>query len=315
MNRQHIACAVFAVAIVVAAMAYVVASSVAGTHALFTDGVRVAASIAAAPDFGPAPTPVPASVDIDPDTLNATSEGNFVTAYIELPDGFNVADIILSSVTLQAVGLDGSVSVEAKPTEIGDYDGDTTSDLMVKFDRAAVLSLLAGVTGDVSIKVAGDLSNGGYFEGSEVVRVHRPPTATPTPTQTPTPAPTSTVSPSPGATPIPTPSPTPPANPAPALGGIRGSVSCRGQPGIGASVSVVGPSAHPRVAWSGSTGDHGGFSTGLTLDSGAYVVDILEPGASYDTITATVYAGGYASLMQLECTAVNGPEYRNWWVE
>ena len=33
---------------------------------------------------------IPATIDIDPDTLNPGSEGNFVMAYIELPEGFSV---------------------------------------------------------------------------------------------------------------------------------------------------------------------------------------------------------------------------------
>lgn len=40
--------------------------------------------------------------------------------------------------------LSGQIRAEAKPIEIGDYDGDSILDLMVKFDRASVVALFAG---------------------------------------------------------------------------------------------------------------------------------------------------------------------------
>ena len=138
-----------------------------------------------------------------------------------------------------------------------------------------------------------------------------PSAATPTPVETATPAPTAALTATSSPSPVPTPSPTPSATPVPAPGGIEGSVTCLGQPVAGAEVSIIG--LHPRAAvvWSGATGDDGGFDTGLVLDAGSYVVDILKTGAGYDSMMATVRAGGYAPVYA-QCTVVWGAGYRNW---
>ena len=54
--------------------------------------------------------PIVATVDFDPDTLNLGSGGEWVTAYIELPDGYDVAGIDASSVL-----LNGEVSAVTDP--------------------------------------------------------------------------------------------------------------------------------------------------------------------------------------------------------
>jgi hypothetical protein len=76
-------------------------------------------------------------VDFDPDVLNLKSKGQFVTAYIELPLGFDVNQIDIASIL-----LNDSIPALAKPTGIGDYDNDGTLDLMVKFERARVQAIL-----------------------------------------------------------------------------------------------------------------------------------------------------------------------------
>lgn len=103
-----------------------------------------------------------ATVDIDPDTLNLKSKGSFITAYIELPAGFDVGDINPGSIQLNGVGA------EASPTAIGDYDGDGVPDLMVKFDREQVQESLP--TGDIEITITGQV-NGIDFEGTDTIRV------------------------------------------------------------------------------------------------------------------------------------------------
>lgn len=311
MNARGKACGICAVVIVVVAAAYVVASSVAGTYARLSDSERVSVSITAALDFDGAPGSIAATVDIDPDTLNPGSQGKFVTAYIELPEGHDVADIDVSTVTLEVVGVDGSVAAEPSPTEVGDHDADTMSDLMVKFGRTAVLALLGSVGEHATVVVAGELSSGERFEGSDVVRLLGPPTATSTPSQTATPAPTAAVTSTPSPTLIPTASPTPSATPVPAPGGIYVSVTCQGQPVAGAQVRVSHQSPGEPVVWSGGTGDDGELSTGLVLKAGSYLVDIVKQGASYDSVIAAVPAGGYAPVYA-QCTAVWETGYRSW---
>lgn len=110
-------------------------------------------------------TSVSATIDIDPDTLNLKSKGNWITAYIELPEGYDVADIDVDTILLE-----DTISAEAHPTEIGDYDNDGIVDLMVKFDRTAVQEILE-VGEEVEITVTGELTDGTLFEGSDTIRV------------------------------------------------------------------------------------------------------------------------------------------------
>ena len=107
---------------------------------------------------------IPAMIDFDPDTLNLESRGKFVTVYIELPPGYDVSQIDISSIT-----LNGTVSALVKPTEIGDYDKDTVPDLMVKFDGAAVQDALT-VGEEVEVTITGEVAGIG-FEGSDIIRV------------------------------------------------------------------------------------------------------------------------------------------------
>lgn len=104
----------------------------------------------------------------DPDTLNLKSKGKFVTAYIELPEGYEISQIDIPSIM-----LNGLVPVLAKPTEIGDYDNDGISDLMVKFDRSKAQAIL-NPGEEVILTLTGEVSyNGGHadFKGSETIRV------------------------------------------------------------------------------------------------------------------------------------------------
>ena len=167
------------------------------------------------PTPSPTPGPLPATVDIDPDMLNPDSKkGRFVMAYIELPNGFLVTDILVSTVTLRVDEETDIVGAEPAPTEVGDHDEDTIPDLMVKFDRAAVLGLIGQKTGDVTLVVSGRLSTGREFEGKDTIdpREVTGPTPTPIPTDTPapteTPEPTEAVEPSPEPTETVEPTPT-----------------------------------------------------------------------------------------------------------
>jgi len=108
---------------------------------------------------------IEATIDIDPDTLNLTSKGRWITAYIELPAGYNVADI-----DVPALLLNDSVQAESKPASIGDDDNDGILDLMAKFDRAAVEGLLE-VSEKVEITVSGSLTDGTQFLGIDIIRV------------------------------------------------------------------------------------------------------------------------------------------------
>ena len=111
------------------------------------------------------PAIVEATVDIDPDTLNLKSKGKWITCYIELPEGYDVADIDVSTIM-----LNGQVPAESKPTAIADYDSDGIADLMVKFSRSAVQNILPP-EGEAEITVAGELADGTAFEGKDTIRI------------------------------------------------------------------------------------------------------------------------------------------------
>ena len=125
--------------------------------------------------------PIVATVDFDPDTLNLGSGGQWITAYIELPDGYDVAGINASSVL-----LNGAVSavtdpkygfVKDKSEYLKDRDGDGIPERMLKFDRKKVEGILkAGdqvtvtFTGKVGYNngISSDLAS---FEGSDLIKV------------------------------------------------------------------------------------------------------------------------------------------------
>ncbi len=110
---------------------------------------------------------IPATIDVDPNTLNLKSKGKWITAYIELPEGNNVNDINVSTIKLKP----GEEPVDlTAPATIGDYDSDGISDLMVKFNRANVAAnLVAG--NEVKLTVTGKLIDGTAFEGNDTIRV------------------------------------------------------------------------------------------------------------------------------------------------
>jgi len=123
---------------------------------------------------------IPATIDIDPDTLNLKSQGEWVTAYIELPGSCDVNEIDVSTVKLiTPFGEEVSVDSSA-PATVGDYDSNGIPDLMVKFDRATVVEYLGtvdtvddgtGIDEDVELTITGELTGGTPFEGSDTVRV------------------------------------------------------------------------------------------------------------------------------------------------
>ncbi len=111
------------------------------------------------------PTVIEAAIDIDPDTLNLKSHGKWITAYIELPEGYDVNDIDVSTILLEDI-----IPAELKPTKVGDNDNDGISDLKVKFNRSAVKAILEPAE-EVELIVTGELNDGTAFEGSDIIRV------------------------------------------------------------------------------------------------------------------------------------------------
>jgi hypothetical protein len=123
----------------------------------------------------PKPPVITATVDIQPQTLNLRSRGKWITAYIELPEGYNVSDIDAATIM-----LNNTIPIDFEaPVEIGDYDNDTIPDLMVKFDRAMVCNFILskGIKyGNVIMVVSSKLYwlDEVLFEGYDTIRVRMP---------------------------------------------------------------------------------------------------------------------------------------------
>ncbi len=90
--------------------------------------------------------PIVATVDFGPDTLNLNSRGKWVTAYIELPDGYDVSKIDAGSVVLndevKAVTDQELDFVINEDEYITDDDENGIPERMVKFSRTDVGDLL-----------------------------------------------------------------------------------------------------------------------------------------------------------------------------
>ena len=110
------------------------------------------------------PPTIPAEMDFDPDVLNLRTRGGVVTAYIELPEGYDVGQIDVSSIR-----LNDTVSALEWPYEVGDYNDNGIPDLMVKFDRRAVHEVM-DVGEAVEITITGEV-DGIPFMGVDTIRV------------------------------------------------------------------------------------------------------------------------------------------------
>ena len=125
---------------------------------------------------------VSADVVIEPETLNLKSNGDWITAYIELPDGYNVSDIELDTVSLDCeIPAENGTQygfVTDNSSYLVDHDGDGILERLVKFNRSEVIAYLetidydgeTGVGGMVELLVAGEVA-GVPFRGCDMVRV------------------------------------------------------------------------------------------------------------------------------------------------
>lgn len=118
------------------------------------------------------PTVISVEVGISPNSLNLRSKGKWIMAFIELPSGYSVSHIIVSSIL-----LNDTVSAQHEPAAISDYDNDTIPDLMVKFDRTEVISYIFDSVNvkerfmTVALTVAGKLNDGTRIEGNGAIKI------------------------------------------------------------------------------------------------------------------------------------------------
>ena len=106
-------------------------------------------------EFVPA---IEADIDIDPDTLNLKSKGKWITCYIWLGEGYDVADIDPNSVWLEEViTADWMWLDEEEQVAMG------------KFRRCDVQDIL--YIGQVELTISGELTDGTRFEGTDTIKV------------------------------------------------------------------------------------------------------------------------------------------------
>jgi hypothetical protein len=110
---------------------------------------------------------ITAAVKITPRTVNLKSNGRWVMAHIELPDGYSAADIDVSTIRLDGV-------VEAETSQVSGE-----GKLLVKFSRGAVKTHIQGTIGitgskfsSVNLTVTGKVAET-TFQGIATIRVKR----------------------------------------------------------------------------------------------------------------------------------------------
>ena len=118
---------------------------------------------------------IEALVDINPDSLNKNSKGQWVTVYITLPAGYDVnkidaSTIAITSLTGASCQPDYHQAVDLSfISQVGDRDEDGIPDLTVKFNRQELIANLC--LDDVAVTVEGKLVTGEKFKGIDHIRV------------------------------------------------------------------------------------------------------------------------------------------------
>ena len=97
-------------------------------------------------------------VDIDPDTLNLSSKGRWITCYIRLGEDYDVAEIDPCSVLLE-----GQIKAAWMRAD------EEQQVAMAKFDRREVQTIVG--TGEIELTVSGELISGLEFEGTDTIVV------------------------------------------------------------------------------------------------------------------------------------------------
>ena len=127
------------------------------------------------------PSLIPAVLDIKPSTLNLGDRGQWLTAYIELPEGYDPGNINASTILLNgtiAPVLDEKYDFVTNQSEyLQDFDGDGSTERMVKFDREVVLLYIINqrrAFENVALTLGGRLTDGTAFQGEDSFSVQYP---------------------------------------------------------------------------------------------------------------------------------------------
>jgi hypothetical protein len=120
------------------------------------------------------PKTIKANIVVDPNTLNLSSNGRWITCFIELetdfdPNGIDGGSVTFANTVPAWMGDQGWATPEANWENVSDFDDDGVTERMVKFDRSAVQALVQ--PGEATVTVQGKMFGGRPFEGAAVIRV------------------------------------------------------------------------------------------------------------------------------------------------
>jgi probable HAF family extracellular repeat protein len=102
--------------------------------------------------------PIPAETDIEPKTLNLSSNGKWISCRIWLSEDYDVADVNTNSILLEG---------QIAPAQV--WVNEEEQVVMTKFSRAEVQDIIEA--GEVELIVSGELIDGAKFEGTDTIRV------------------------------------------------------------------------------------------------------------------------------------------------
>jgi len=111
--------------------------------------------------------PLATLVDLDPNTLNLGSKGNYITGYLQFPVFIDPMKILLSSVL-----LDSTVAADTTQLSFADKNEDGILEAVVKFPREEVFALLPD-GGEAVLGVSG-IVDGREFTGEDAITVKAP---------------------------------------------------------------------------------------------------------------------------------------------
>lgn len=112
---------------------------------------------------------ITATINFNPNKLNCKSKGRWVTVYIGLPSPHMAEDIDISTIVL-TTSINQIGTSQTFPHTIVDINGDNVPELMIKFDRSALIEILEQQQ-LCEITVTGKLYDGVKFEGSYIIKL------------------------------------------------------------------------------------------------------------------------------------------------
>ena len=112
-----------------------------------------------------------AHLEVTPKTLNLGSQGRWITAEVELPEGYHPAEVKVESVLLE-----GAVSADYSQGNTGNAGHDGGRGLSFRFDRSAV-ELLLSEGNHVPVVIAGEIADKAWFLGVDEIKVIDGPSA------------------------------------------------------------------------------------------------------------------------------------------